>query len=314
MKIVNNKNLHVILAIAFFSVAGIFIVRYFLNIDLVVLESIEINWGTQACAFVVRMGGLFFAPLIWMAILINNNTSISYSNLYCIYAQSWVGRYIPGKVVYIGSRIYLAINAGIDKITASISVFLDGILQFAATLYVAALFFLVGGYQLGDDERLIYWVYAISAVMIVCLVPKIFNKFVSLGYRVLRRSQIPSEYALKAKPIIQGSVLALVFKVITGISVSLIALSVYSELSVWDFLYVAAVNSVASCIGMLAFFTPAGLGVREGFSIILLSLIFPREFVLVIVALIAVHIVIGDVVFFLMSLLYRRMGKDGSRE
>ena len=106
--------------------------------------------------------------------------------------------------------------------------------------------------------------------------------------------------------------ISLIFKVITGLSVSVIAYAVFPGLSLWDFLMVAAINSVASCIGMVAFFTPAGLGVRESFSIALLSLLLPREFVLIIVALTAIHIVVGDVVFFAISVLHRKVVKNVS--
>ena len=175
---------------AFYLLVLVFIVLYFRDIDWGAIKNVEIAWGFMAVSFAVRMAGLLLQPLAWNLQLKPYGNALPAKKLYSIYAQSWIGRYIPGKVAWVGGKIYFAAQEGVDKNVAVITSFLDSMLQVIGSLLVAAVFFLVIQRAPGVDDSLIYLTYALTAALLLCLVPRVFNFLVNLVHKVLRRTAI----------------------------------------------------------------------------------------------------------------------------
>ena len=295
---------------AFYLLVLVFIVLYFRDIDWGAIKNVEIAWGFMAVSFAVRMAGLLLQPLAWNLQLKPYGNALPAKKLYSIYAQSWIGRYIPGKVAWVGGKIYFAAQEGVDKITS----FLDSMLQVIGSLLVAAVFFLVIQRAPGVDDSLIYLTYALTAALLLCLVPRVFNFLVNLVHKVLRRTAIDEKYRMAGGPIWLSTAVVVGAKILSGMAVAIIALSVFGKVSFADFLYVVAANCAATAIGMAALFAPAGLGVKESLQVVLLGAVFPREVVLVVVTLASLQSILGDLVFYAAARLTLGFGKKKKQE
>lgn len=299
---------------AFYLLVLVFIVLYFRDIDWGAIKNVEIAWGFMAVSFAVRMAGLLLQPLAWNLQLKPYGNALPAKKLYSIYAQSWIGRYIPGKVAWVGGKIYFAAQEGVDKNVAVITSFLDSMLQVIGSLLVAAVFFLVIQRAPGVDDSLIYLTYALTAALLLCLVPRVFNFLVNLVHKVLRRTAIDEKYRMAGGPIWLSTAVVVGAKILSGMAVAIIALSVFGKVSFADFLYVVAANCAATAIGMAALFAPAGLGVKESLQVVLLGAVFPREVVLVVVTLASLQSILGDLVFYAAARLTLGFGKKKKQE
>ncbi len=299
---------------AFYLLVLVFIVLYFRDIDWSAIKNVEIAWGFMALSFAVRMAGLLLQPLAWNLQLRPYGNSLPAKKLYSIYAQSWIGRYIPGKVAWVGGKIYFATQEGVDKNVAVITSFLDSMLQVIGSLLVAAVFFLVIQRAPGVDDSLIYLTYALTAALLLCLVPRVFNFLVNLVHKVLKRTAIGEKYRMTGGAIWGSTAVVVGAKILSGMAVAIIALSAFGKVSLADFFYVVAANCAATAIGMAALFAPAGLGVKESLQVVLLGAVFPREVVLVVVTLASLQSILGDLVFYAAARLTLGFGKKKKQE
>ena len=299
---------------AFYLLVLVFIVLYFRDIDWSAIRNVEIAWGFMALSFAVRMAGLLLQPLAWNMQLKPYGNALPGKKLYSIYAQSWIGRYIPGKVAWVGGKIYFATQEVVDKTVAVITSFLDSMLQVIGSLLVAAVFFLVVQRAPGVDDSLIYLTYALTAALLLCLVPRVFNFIVNLVHKALKRTAIDEKYRMTGGPIWASTAVVVGAKILSGMAVAIIALSVFGKVSLADFLYVVAANCAATAIGMAALFAPAGLGVKESLQVVLLGAVFPREVVLVVVTLASLQSILGDLVFYAVARLTLGFGKKKGEE
>ena len=287
------------LTFCFYVLVVVFVFLYFKDIEWDVLLKVEFNWGMQLGSFLLRMAGLVILPPAWGVLLKSFGDRLSSKKLYSIYAQSWIGRYIPGKVAWLGGKIYFAVEEGVDKGTAIISSFLDSMLQVIASLLVAAIFFIIVGPLPNMDGNHVLLTYGITVALLICLIPAVFNRVVGLVHRVLKKKSIPTKYHMGGKDIVKSTAIVTVGKVLSGVAVSLLAVAVYPQLTFSEFIFVIAVNSSATAIGMVALFAPAGLGVKEGLQMVMLSAVLPREMVLVVITMASLQSIVVDVVFYL---------------
>ena len=180
-------------------------------------------------------------------------------------------------MLFRSGKIYFAAQEGVDKNVAVITSFLDSMLQVIGSLLVAAVFFLIVQRAPGVDDSLIYLTYALTAALLLCLVPRVFNFLVNLVHKVLKRTAIGEKYRMTGGAIWGSTAVVVGAKILSGMAVAIIALSAFGKVSLADFFYVVAANCAATAIGMAALFAPAGLGVKESLQVVLLGAVFPRE-------------------------------------
>lgn len=296
-----NANFKRILVTCFYVAVVVFVIFYFKDIEWSLILSVDVAWGYMFFSFIVRMAGLLILPIAWKILLSNFGNKLSNKKLYSIYAQSWIGRYIPGKVAWLGGKIYFAVQEGIGKGVAVISSFLDSILQVLASMLVAAIFFFTVKQVPALDSNLITITYIATVALIICLLPPVFNLIVGLAHRVIKRRPMESTFRMGGMPILKSTGAVALGKVLSGMAVSIIAIAVYPQITLADFFYVIAVNCSATAIGMVAIFAPAGLGVKESLQIVMLGVVFPREIVLVIVTLASLQSILGDLIFYFIA-------------
>lgn len=258
---------------AFGVLAVGFIVWYFVQ-----------NWGElseKLCE--VNIGVFLFSMLfyfvykltlasLWHYITVINGCSIRYEKAVTSYMYSLLGKYIPGKVFMLAARLtcYKEEGAVLSKVT--VCFFIENVctLLAAALLFVVSLFFfpneLLGGYR--------WLTILLIAAFFAVIHPRVINAVLKLiGKLVKKPLEIPMKYSqmLKAVLLFVGNWL------IIGAGFYILASAVYPELQLSQMLFCAGIWGVSAIIGILAFFAPSGLGVREGILVAGLMLIMPEN-------------------------------------
>ena len=278
-----------------------FIVKYIMGLDFRALREVRADAGMVLLSTAIRTCSLLMLPISWKALLDNfTGVHLKAQKLYRIYAKSWLGRYIPGKVAWVGGKIYLAAKEGIDTKVSVITSFLDSVLQVFSCMLVGTLFFLFTG-RSDISAYTVYALYAITAAMVISLLPPVFNWFVGGAWRILKHCPMDSGYQMSGKAMGKSVFIVTVSKMVSGIGTSCMVLALYPSLTPEGFLFAVGVFSVSTAIGMAALFAPAGIGVRESIQLFLLESVAPREICVLTVAMISMQSVLIDLLFYCIS-------------
>lgn len=267
----------------FYILLILFLVVYLKNIDYSQFTAIEWNWYFVGIATFFGLAMRFWQVFIWINLLHNlgaKNLKPHLAQLTFVYAKSWLGRYIPGTAPWILGKIFFASKHGIAKSKLAVSSLLEGALQIAVVMVVslAILLFDARLAKLGSTMTIL-----IIGALIVCVIsvwPPIFNRIVSLAYKLVRKKQLDPEHLASNKTIMQGALLYVVSALFSGTALFFIAKAIDPQLDLSNLPYVIGLSNLAGAMGMLAIFAPSGIGVRDGIILALLSLIMRPEYAL----------------------------------
>ena len=174
-----------------------------------------------------------------------------------------LGRYVPGKVWQIAGLAALARGRGVPAATATAAAVLGQGIALGAATMVGLTALLQGG------EVMRRWgmvaAVIVSVGVVLAAIPAFFRKVASLWFRVARQ-EVPEGL---------GSVHGVQWVAMYVLNWALYAFSFWMLVASFgypaDVLPVASAFAAAYVLGYLAIFAPAGIGVREGFLIALLT-------------------------------------------
>lgn len=292
-----------LLPLVFYMLLVIFLVLYIKSIDFAKLTSITILWWFLLLGLTIDILGRYWMVFIWLSILkglgarnLTNITGLAY-----VYAKSWLGRYIPGTAPWILGKIYFASKHGVEKGKLAISSLLEAALQIIIMLAFSL-------FALALDPRLDIIApetkFIMGALLIACLVfllPPVFNYFMNLAHRIIKKKPLSKQNYANARTIGRGAALYLVSAVLTGLTFFFIAKAVDPTLSYNNLLFVMAVANLSGALGMLAIFVPSGLGVREGVQLLLLTVVVSPEHAIIIAVIARLLSVVSDLSFFFLT-------------
>jgi hypothetical protein len=182
-------------------------------------------------------------------------------------------RYIPG----VGSFIYKmnwASNKEIPKSLTVIAIFYDiAFLQLASIIGGASIILLISGPRLIEES---VFASAMTVVMLsllaIVLSRPVFSWLLKYlgGGRIGGKSKISSFQLLSEGRSLLFVIEFLIPRIINGVGAALVAWALFHP-PTEELLLIGAAYVIAGAIGILAFFTPSGLGVREGTLVVILS-------------------------------------------
>lgn len=187
---------------------------------------------------------------------------------------SQLGKYIPGKVglvlvrmdAYRGfSKKKIAVATGFEMILGVASAC---ILVLVGLIYAAEF---LPGYA-------VYGAIALLAVLLVLLYPPFFLKLVNFGFKLIKREPI------EESPSYRTTIKFMLAYILVGLLHGMGLLFVLKSLAPVPFEYymtITAVYYAAGIVGLISFFAPAGIGVREGILMLVLPLFIPEPVVIV---------------------------------
>ena len=224
-----------------------------------------------------------------------------------IFLLSLYGRYIPGGVWSVLGRVYLCRLEGIPDSRSGMSILIEQAYQVACAGLVFAVSLLFWT-ETGSVTRVLPLVF-ILPLFFVFLHPKPFLKIVNPLLSKFGKGPIHISLSFNNMLILAGYYSF--HWVATGVAFYLFIRAFY-PLEGHYIPVLCGIYAISFVAGYLAFFTPAGLGVREGALTVLLSLFIPMPIAIGVsllsrLWLISVEIVI--LVVFLINRETRRMAR-----
>jgi glycosyltransferase 2 family protein len=175
-----------------------------------------------------------------------------------VWARSLLGRYVPGNVVMVASRLVLGQEAGISrKVSLAASVYEQALSLGAASAGGLILLAAYGAGEIGAAA----WLVAIVPVGLVVLHPSLFGRVTGALLRRARRE--PLEVLLSGRQVLGLLAWYLVGAILLALGIGLVVHSVVGD-DGGSLLYVGVSFLTSFVVSMLAFVFPSGLGLREG--------------------------------------------------
>ena len=253
------------------------------------------------------LGGYLLGAFGWTLVLRMLGTRITAMKGVSILLLSLYGRYIPGGVWSVLGRVYLCRLEGIPDSRSGMSILLEQSYQLVSAGLVFAISLLFWT-DTGSVLRVLPLVF-ILPLFFVFLHPRPFLKIVNPVLARFGKGSIHISLSLNRMLILTAYYLF--FWGVTGIAFYAFIRAFY-PLEGHYIPVLSGIFAISFAAGYLAFFTPAGLGVREGASTLLLSLFIPMPVAIGVsllsrLWLIGVEIVI--LVVFLINRETRRMAR-----
>lgn len=280
-----------------FAAVAYYLYRYIEKLRFDRLAEAEFHIGYLALGFALGVGHKFLFPQVWKAILTGsmNAKLTGWRPLYFVYAASWIGRYVPGKVAMVGARVLYAERVGVSRSQAAVSFLVEMGVQMLVWGTGALIFFgLTGGGELLERELgLFAWA---PLLFLAALYPPLLNFGLRLLFKLMRKEAV--DVFIDYRTILSAASVHLTIFLLYGLynySLARAILPVEVDVSL---LYITAVFGGSLLVGMLMIFMPAGLGARESVQLVLLGAVIDPAFALVIVVLHRVVDVVSDLVYF----------------
>lgn len=185
-------------------------------------------------------------------------------------AIAWVpliGKYVPGKFASVAGAVWMlrkygvpgAVAAGVVFIVHGMMVVLGLVLAAPMTLWPVVYRHLPLAWL---------WCTLLIAVGIICLHPRVFTAIANVLLRMIRRPAL--QVVPRVRSYLPPLLVGLVIYALAGIALWFLAGSV-KRMSFWQIPFFISTAALAGTAGFLAFFAPAGIGVREGILLMVLS-------------------------------------------
>jgi hypothetical protein len=212
--------------------------------------------SVNACGFAAAMFTIatILLALGWMVLLkgLSMNTLLSQRGLWYVFARSWIARYVPGKVMSPIIRVAGGQKLGYPMPLLVKSLGYETALQLTTGVTTGTLLVLLSGRWLFDLTAVLY-----GGLLGATVLGGVLATRLGMGVSTLRRS--PRSVSRNTTLYVIGLLIGA--NILGGGGVAILAPNI-SEVS--DLLYVMGVANLAGIVGIMAVFTPAGLGVREG--------------------------------------------------
>jgi glycosyltransferase 2 family protein len=288
---------------AFYAAALICFVHYLGGVDWTELQRIRVEPIFLILALPISMGTRFLLSAVWMSLIRQYGEDVPhFFQLNYVYAASWLGRYIPGNVAWVASKVFLAGQHGIRKGVLGVTAVIEVGVQLLSALALAFVLLGISGRfsHVNPDIRVLAGI-AFFGILLI-LIPPIFNRCISAVMRLIKRKDLSHTYHLGNRTFFKFLSQYCVIHLLGCLPYYLLVRSVWPVIGLDELAFLSGVHLLAGALGALAVFAPGGLGVREGVQVILLAPVLPDEIVLVVIVLARVWAMCLDLLFFLISL------------
>jgi glycosyltransferase 2 family protein len=272
------------------------------QVDWSAVRSHHLNVPLALLVIVIGTANRFCLPAVWATVLSSlEGHSLPVRALLWPYAESWMARYLPGKVAFIGTRLLAAEQYGYSRVNAIISGAVEVVLQVVS---VTALSIILLG--LGLRSQLPFNVVPVvstAAVLALLISPPVLRRVVDWYLRLQKKTDVSVSYLSWPAVFSAVAVLAVMYVVQSVYSILLAQSLDLAVTSNW-LLFLGAIF-LSSIAGMVAFFSPGGLGVRELVFVQLLQAWYPKDQLLIFVIFWRLAETLMDLMFVLVARLLR---------
>ncbi len=225
------------------------------------------RWGMIALSGVLFLVAHAVLVETWRTVLACWDARLPFWSAARIWSVSNLGKYVPGKIWQIGAMSAMSRELGVSPIAASGSAILGTLVNVIAGFVIA----LVSGRALLERTRpgwsdVATLIVAVAAVALL-LAPFIVPRLAPVAARLTGR---PLQTTLPVRAVVYSLVGNLLAWLIYGAAFRLLVLGILGSATGGYLEYLAA-YTISYLFGYLAFFAPAGIGVRELFMMRVLA-------------------------------------------
>ncbi len=287
-----------ILKLVFVALAIFFLVKYFLRgiNDLQAQDNLDINYIQISLSVFIVIIYLFITTFVWFLVTKKNNCNVEFINTVIIWNYANIAKYIPGKVFLYGTKYiyYDKKNKSTKKLV--LSFYIEFILAMLNAVIFSLLYVYSSDNIIGENYKPI--LIALLSLILIFIHPKVMHFFLNMFLTLFKKEPVKTD--IKYKDIFQLLTINIINWLIFGLAFMLMTNS-FIEVSYEYFLLFAGAFSISSIAGMLAFFTPAGLGVREGVLVSLLLHEIPKTSATIISIFSRAWLIIAEFIFFIIA-------------
>jgi uncharacterized membrane protein YbhN (UPF0104 family) len=212
--------------------------------------------GWLALSAVAFLLFYFMQAVVWWLVLRGVAVRCDLLTAAATWAKSIPARYIPGNVFMFVGRAWLSHAQGMPVDRVSAAMVYEQALGVCSALVTVGLLFPFWEYHPGATALSLIGI----PVIIVLLHPRVFGPLAGRALRVAHRP--PLEVTLRFRSVCALLAYFVVSWFVAGVGAWLLARAV-TGLAVDALPLVVVANALAYVVGMVAFFIPSGIGVRE---------------------------------------------------
>jgi uncharacterized membrane protein YbhN (UPF0104 family) len=260
----------------------------------------ELNWLYLSFSFLFLLVSLFFLPLALRKIVGVLGYKISIRKMCSVLFYSQIAKYLPGGIWGYVGRMYLYKKEGMSGSDASTCVILETLLVVLSGIFVfiISFSFLDEIPEWMPNEHLDEIGIAVLIVMLFLIHPKTLNFLWGLVPARINKNRALFNYSYVS--VLKPALFLVFFWLGIGGGFWLLIRSfIYLDLHLLP--VTTGIYILSWIIGFLAFFTPGGLGAREGVLVLALNMYLPVNISVIIAAAARVWWVIGELVWVLFS-------------
>lgn len=263
------------------------------------------NWLEVATfTFRLRYDCLFISILLlfcyfllrvycWKLILAKMNIVLSMKKSVKVSFLSMMGKYLPGKVWLIMGKVYLSGKEGVNRNEAFASVVMEVVLEIVASIFFFFFFLLSVFQQPLLSQKVVYSLGLIMVGGLVVLHPRVFYGAINTFLYWWKGEEIKK--CISYKDMVKLFVLYNGIVLFQGIAFYFFVNAI-CYVPFHNILGLTGSLAVAGVLGTLSFFTPSGLGVREGVLALLLSAYVISPIAVLISLLARLWVTLGEVI------------------
>ncbi|GMA35060.1 hypothetical protein [Demequina litorisediminis] len=279
------------------------------SVDWHALDGLEVGWAWVIVASLVALAFRYLGVVVWRVVLARLGAAHlpRFAVMADIYAKAWLARYIPGTIPWIAGKVYLAAEQGVSKSRLAVSTLVEAAAQIVAVGAVS-LTLLALDPRIGEISPTLRVLVAVGAVLgFVAMTPPVFNRFLTLGFRLLKRGE-----ATHVGWDVVGSSLGLygVGAAVSGLAYALLLKAIVPETGAGDLLFLVGAFGFAGVVGMLTPLVPSGLGTRDAAQMVLLLVVLPAPTAALVVIVSRVWSAAVDVLFWAVATVVGRAARS----
>ena len=220
-----------------------------------------------------------------------------------VWARSLLGRYVPGNVLMVASRLVLGQEIGISrKVSLAASVYEQALSLGAAAAGGLILLAAYGAGEIGPAA----WLVALVPAGLLVLDPRVFGRLSRAALRRVGRE--PLESLLNGRQVLGLAAWYLVGTGLLAVGIGLLVHSVVGS-DGGSLLYVGVSFLTSFVVSMVAFIFPSGLGLREGAFALALGRNLPGGVAIAISAGTRLVLTLAELVFIAAAVLVDQVGR-----
>lgn len=215
----------------------------------------------------------FFQVWAWYIVTLKLGIALSFRETLESWFYSQLGKYLPGKVWLLLGRFYLYESKGKSKKLISTALYYEmvTIIFAGGVIFLTSLFILKEAPLFFQGEQ-IGWIIFLFLIVLLFLHPRFLEKIINWFLVRFKREMVTLSISY---PDVLGILFICILAwLIGGIGFYLFVDSIYPVPSK-HLLFFTGALAASSTLGLVAVFAPAGLGVREGVLVYLLTHLVP---------------------------------------